>query len=259
MAVTMAPRATSPCGSTRVVKASVEGEGRVGAGRNGHNYECSVRMSFEDHLSDSARADLATRGSHRTFRPGEIAFLQGERAGRCAVVVTGVFKVTAASVDGRSAFLDLRRRGDGVGLLEALDGGPRTSTVTAMTPTSVRMMGLSEFRNFLSQHRSAQAASSLVVADRVRTSIEDRLRSCDAAPVRLANSLLRLAADHGEPQPDGAIVIGLPLTQDDLAMIITTSRDSVAKTLMIWRRQRIVETGRRQLTIIDPERLLDLR
>lgn len=42
-------------------------------------------------------------------------------------------------------------------------------------------------------------------------------------------------------------------------MIITTSRDSVAKTLMIWRRQRIVETGRRQLTIIDPERLLDLR
>lgn len=216
----------------------------------------SRTLSFEQRLDQSARTELVERGVVRHFRTGEIAFLQGERAGRAAVVIDGVVKLTAASVDGRSTFLGLRRAGDCVGLLEAMDGQPRTSTVTTIVPTSLRVIRLEEFRDVLADNESARAAAMTVVADRLRSIVDERLRSSGSSPTRLAACLLQLAAEHGHEGPDGSIAIEIPLTQADLALMIAASRDSVAKTLVTWRRQRIVATARRRLTIVDVERLV---
>jgi len=216
----------------------------------------SRTLSFEQRLDQSARTELVERGVVRHFRTGEIAFLQGERAGRAAVVIDGVVKMTAASVDGRSTFLGLRREGDCVGLLEAMDGQPRTSTVTTIVPTSLRVIRLEEFRDVLADNESARAAAMTVVAERLRSIVDERLRSSGSSPTRLAACLLQLAAEHGHEGPDGSIAIEIPLTQADLALMIAASRDSVAKTLVTWRRQRIVATARRRLTIVDVERLL---
>lgn len=231
---------------------------RVGAGRrrNGEPaVSLSARRSFEERLDVAAASSLSMRGMVRIYRAGEVAFLQGERPGRVAVVVEGVVKVTATSEDGRSTILDLRDVGDGVGLMEALDEGPRTSTVTALSTAALRLMTADDFADFLARHPSAREAAAAVLADRVRRAVDDRLRSTDPVPIRLASCLLRLAADHGDRRDDDTFVIDLPLSQDDLAMIVCTSRDSVAKTLMVWRRQHIVETSRRCITILDPVRL----
>ncbi len=213
-------------------------------------------MPFEQRLDHAARTELVERGVVRHFRTGEIAFLQGERAGRVALMIAGVVKMTAASVDGRSTFLGLRRAGDCVGLLEAMDGQPRTSTVTAIVPTSLRVIRLEEFRDVLAHNESARAAAMSVVAESLRSIVDERLRSSGPSPSRLAACLLQLAAEHGHECPDGSIAIEIPLTQADLALMIAASRDSVAKTLVTWRRQRIVVTARRRLTIVDVERLL---
>ena len=90
----------------------------------------------------------------------------------------------------------------------------------------------------------------------VRSIVDERLRSSGSSPTRLAACLLQLAAEHGREHPDGSIAIEIPLTQADLALMIAASRESVAKTLVTWRRQRIVATARRHLTIVDVERLL---
>lgn len=205
-----------------------------------------------DRLSADVRAEVESGGIVRSFRSSEVAFLQGERAGRVGIVICGRAKLTAAGVEGKSVFLGLRCVGDGIGLMDVMDEAPRNSTVTAVGPLTLRVFSLDEFMTLFDNHRGLSSAVSSVLAERVRELGSQRLHSMCPVPTRLAECLLHLAEEHGEYRPDGALVIDLPFSQDDLAMIVATSRDSVAKTLMVWRRRRIVETSRRSITILDP-------
>lgn len=215
----------------------------------------TIGHTFQERLSAAAAADLGVRGVLHRCRVGEIVFVQGERTGRFAVVEEGALKATASLVDGRTTLVGVRRAGDVIGLLEVMDPGPRSSTVTALSPALLRVMLLVEIQEVLRDHESARLAAAAVLGGRIRDSIAARLRSADAAPVRLAAILMDFSLCHGEPHSMGAVTIDLPLTQDDLAQAIGASRDSVAKTLMAWRRMELVETRRRRITIVDPVRL----
>lgn len=211
--------------------------------------------SFVDRLDPDARHGLQALGWVRSYANCEVAFLQGEAPGRMGLVIDGLVKVTVVDRSGRTALLDLRGPGDVIGMTETLDESPRSSTVTAVGRAQVQLFEIDEFRAFLARFGSARRAVSEVIAERLRESVAHRLRTAAPVQARLAGQLLRLAGDYGVALDDGAVAIVLPVTQDDLAMIVDASRDSVARTLMAWRRQRIVETGRRRITILSPDRL----
>lgn len=213
--------------------------------------------TFLGRITDASAAAVLSRGAVRIVGRNEVVFLQGEPGGRVAVIQDGAFKVTCAGPTGSAVLVDLRGPGDVIGLLEILTGRPRVSTVTSITPGVLRAFTSNEFDRLLGDAPDATAAAVAVVADRVRGLIESRLLSAAPVPVRLADALLRLARSHGRADPDGTVRIDLALSQDDLAMIVGASRDSVAKTLMLWRRRDMVATRRRSIVILDPVRLGD--
>ena len=49
--------------------------------------------------------------------------------------------------------------------------------------------------------------------------------------------------------------IALPLSQEELAAWTGASREAVSKALQLFRSLHIVETGRRHITVLDPEAL----
>jgi CRP-like cAMP-binding protein len=88
-----------------------------------------------------------------------------------------------------------------------------------------------------------------------------RLRDAERARVdfaildvahRVAAHVLRLAEQHGETQ-GRAIVVRMPLTQQDIADQIGASRRAVARALSTLRERRVVTTGRRVITVHQPD------
>jgi CRP-like cAMP-binding protein len=69
-------------------------------------------------------------------------------------------------------------------------------------------------------------------------------------PKRVARALVELAEKHGHPTADG-IEIGLSLSQEELAGLITASRESVARSLTALRRRGLVSTARRSIVVHD--------
>jgi CRP/FNR family transcriptional regulator, cyclic AMP receptor protein len=63
-----------------------------------------------------------------------------------------------------------------------------------------------------------------------------------------------LADEHGRPTLDG-VDIDIPLTQQELASLIASSRESIVRSLRSLRARRLVTTGRRRITIRDLDRL----
>jgi CRP-like cAMP-binding protein len=72
---------------------------------------------------------------------------------------------------------------------------------------------------------------------------------------RVARALLRLARQVGQKEEDG-VLIGLPLSREDLAEMTGTTLYSVSRILSRWEHQGLVESGRERVLIHHPHALV---
>ena len=88
--------------------------------------------------------DIARIGKRLTFAPGEEIAAAGESAGRFFVLLDGEATVSVGGAE--------RRRigaGDFVGEVALIDGGPRSATVVAETPTETFTLASWNFKPLL--------------------------------------------------------------------------------------------------------------
>src|ERR1700742_3193744 len=82
-------------------------------------------------VGESSRERLLGCGTLREYPTDRRLISQGDTSTYVVVLLEGVVKVTGVSSAGREALLAIRVGGDVVGEVSAIDGGPRSSTVTA--------------------------------------------------------------------------------------------------------------------------------
>ncbi|MFB7915277.1 Crp/Fnr family transcriptional regulator [Streptomyces sp. NPDC056061] len=213
-------------------------------------------MPFWSLLDDAARAHLRAVGDMVVFPPKDTLLRQDDLTDHLLVIRRGCAKVAADSAAGYQAVLAIRKAGDLLGEQAALDGGPRSATLTSLTPVEALMISSSLFR--------AAAQSMPVIALALQQVLSERLREADghraaagaeAVQARLAALLLELGAEYGRPDGSGAVLIALPLSQDEFAGLVLSSRRTVSRVLEQWRGRGWVTTGRNKVTIDRPDEL----
>lgn len=211
--------------------------------------------SFLAALPPDARTELLTRGAPRRYRTGMILFRESEQSDHVVVLREGRVKVSSYTPDGGEVVLALRGPGDVLGEFSVLDGRPRSATVTAIEPTVGLVIPGPEFSRYLEEQPVVAAVLLRGVLTQLRDSDRKRIEfgALDASG-RVASRLLELAARFGEPGERG-LEVSLPLTQEELAAWIGSSREAVAKALRALRDQGAIETGRKHVTILDVEAL----
>ncbi|MFE4453561.1 Crp/Fnr family transcriptional regulator [Streptomyces sp. NPDC056796] len=214
------------------------------------------RMPFWSLLDDDARSRLLSAGRTVTFRPKDTLLRQYDLTDHLLVIRRGCAKVAAGSAAGYQAVLAIRRAGDLIGEQAALDGGPRSATLTSLTPVEALTIPSSAFRAAAGSVPSIAFALQQVLSERLRESDGHRAAAgSEAVQARLAALLLELGAEYGRPQPNGAVLIALPLSQDDFAGLVLSSRRTVSRVLEQWRGHGWVTTGRTRLTLDRPDEL----
>jgi CRP/FNR family transcriptional regulator, cyclic AMP receptor protein len=215
----------------------------------------AVTTGFLGVLSEAERAELTAVGTRRRHQRGTALFHEREASDRVVIVLAGRVKVSTATEDGKEVVLAFRGPGDLLGELSAIDGEPRSATVSALEPTEVLVVAASSFRAFLEAHPRVALLLLEMLARRLRDADRKRVEFAAHDTVgRVAGRLVELAEEHGRAV-DGGVEITLPLSQDELAGWTGASRESVGKALHVMRSLRWVETGRRRITIRDLEAL----
>jgi CRP-like cAMP-binding protein len=74
---------------------------------------------------------------------------------------------------------------------------------------------------------------------------------------RIAHALLRLAEQSGR-LVDTGILIGFPISRQDVAEMTGATLHTVSRVMSSWEEKGLVESGRQRITITDPTRLLRL-
>jgi CRP-like cAMP-binding protein len=196
---------------------------------------------------------FAALGQERRYRKGSTVLLQGDAVSTVHLILEGLVKAVRTTSSGREVLVALLGPDDAIGHFEAFEGiGARHwATVIALEDTRTAAVPADRFLEYLHDHPDAaleqlrRLVASLGQVDRSR--LEAAL--FDTAH-RLASLLVKLADRKSETTPDG-VVIGIPLSQEELSTIIGASRDSVARALTSLRSRNLVRTGRRTITILD--------
>ncbi|WP_030456271.1 Crp/Fnr family transcriptional regulator [Herbidospora cretacea] len=204
-------------------------------------------------LTPEEQIDLRARGRTRTWGRGEIVFTQGDPSTWVLLVLSGKVKISAATESGTDVVLAVRGPGAVVGEMASIDGQPRSATVTAVEP--VEGLAIRDFAGFLRENGRVAVLIMRTVTERLRDADRKRIEYgvLDTA-VRVANRLVELAERYGEPVP-GGVSLELPLSQDELASWVGSSREAVNKALRGLRDRGLIETGRRRVLINDMDGL----
>jgi CRP/FNR family cyclic AMP-dependent transcriptional regulator len=202
-------------------------------------------------LDEPTRREFLQLGVARTAAASRVILQEGKRESHVILLSDGLTKVTAAMTDGRHALLDVRVSGDVVGEISALNGTPRSATVTTCRPSTIRIIHCNDFRAFLRAHPDAAMEMAGIVADRLRMANRRRVDFASyPVKVRLARVLWEIAVAHGYRERDG-IVVDVQLTQSELATMCGAAEITLQKAIRELRESGIVDTGYRHVVVRD--------
>jgi CRP/FNR family transcriptional regulator, cyclic AMP receptor protein len=206
-------------------------------------------------LGDREQEALGVTAKPRAFQDGAMLCMEGEPSTHLFILLSGWVKVIAVNGEGRESVVALRGDGDIVGEVAQVTGY-RTATVRATGTVRTLIVAADQFGVFLDAHPDAARAYRRIMTEYERAAHESqRSHAMSSGPRRLACLLLDLADRHGE-RIDGGIATALPLSQDELASLIGSSRSTVTRALSDWRSRRVITTQQRQVTILDQATLL---
>jgi CRP-like cAMP-binding protein len=204
-------------------------------------------------LSDAERDAILGLGSVRRFPRGALLMLENEPGERVMIVLAGRAKVSRADTDGHELILSLRDPGDLLGELSFIDGEPRIATVTALEPLEAAVVPADVLRRHLETAPRAAVALLEVVTHRFRDATVKRLQFAASDTLgRVAARIVELADRYGEPA-DAGVTIAMPISQEELAAWVGSSRAGVAHALQALRDLGWVQTERRRLVVRDLE------
>lgn len=202
-------------------------------------------------LPPATRYRLLELGTPLTVGPAEHLIREGQIGSHMVLLRQGLTKVTAALANGRQALLAIRVSGDILGEIAALNGTPRSATVTTCGPVAVNVIHMRQWRPFLHECPEAALAIAGIAAARFRWANQRRLDFAGyPAKVRLARILTELTEAYGTPVP-GGWTVGVTLTQPELASLCGAAEPTAEKALRELRRAGVLDTGYRQIVVRD--------
>lgn len=216
----------------------------------------SGATGFLGDLSPQELERFHALGRRQRYPRASTLFREGETSDWVVLLLAGRVKVSVFSAIGSEILLAIREPGTLLGELSALDGEPRSATVTALDTVEALIVTAEDFRSFLESHPHASLRLLQLLTRRLRDADRKRIEFGSYDTVgRVARRLLELAERFGETTEERGVRISLSLSQEELAGWVGSSRESLNKALRALQLRGWIETGRRRIQILDLEAL----
>jgi CRP/FNR family transcriptional regulator len=214
---------------------------------------------FLGHLAAGDRAALTALGHHRDYRKGASIFRAGDPGAHVYFLESGRVKIYQASGAGREVILWFCLTGEIFGVAEvARGGGGRVVGAVACEDCVVLSLATDAFKEFLLAYPHAALLALQVLSSRLR-GLSDVLTNLvsDEVDIRIAKLILRLGARYG--RREGSVIhLEIPLTHQEIADMVGTTRQTVSAVLSRLRRQRVLSIDSHRIHIESEKELTGL-
>jgi len=207
-------------------------------------------------LPPEARGVLLPLFRPRQLGRDETVFFEGDPAEVLYVVGSGKIKLLKHSDAGKDIVLEVVAAGDTFGELGILDGGVYPVSAQAMEQGMVWGIRRSDYLNLLRQYPALGLAVAQSLGKRLRDAYEMMLSlAVERVERRIARVLLKLAAATGQRTKEG-ILIGTPLTRQDIADMTGTTVETAIRVMSRFSKRGIIRSRRGRVVLAEPHQLV---
>jgi CRP/FNR family cyclic AMP-dependent transcriptional regulator len=213
------------------------------------NIELLRQVSIFKELPAETLADLAKRLWHKQAEAGSVIVSQEEPGDQLFLISSGKVKVVLYGETGREIILSILRAGDFFGEMSLLDRQPRSANVVAVEDSQLLGLDRDAFQTHLTSHPTTALAILAEMSRRMRHADEviGNLALLDVY-ARVARTVRDLAQKQGEPVDGGLLIKNRP-TQQEIAGLIGTSRETVSRALNDFTRRGLLEMSGKQILV----------
>jgi CRP/FNR family cyclic AMP-dependent transcriptional regulator len=201
-------------------------------------------------LPAAALADLEPLLAPSAYPSNVVLFTETQTASGIYVVLDGEVKLSINSSDGRRLSFHIARAGEVLGLSSTLSGGGYEMTANTLYPAKVAHISRQVFLQFLSRHPDVYPIVTREISRSFNLACEQlRMVALSASvPERLARLLLVWSDEPGQKQERPAHC-RVSMTHEEIGEFIGASRETVTRTLSVFKNRHLVAQHGCTLTI----------
>lgn len=208
------------------------------------------------HRPDFSALNPLLQGSHlRTYHKGEFVFQSGSPGQYVYLLDQGAVKIFKLADNGREAILWFCFAGELFGLAEISRGQVREVFAQACGTIQLYAIPRNEFNDFLDTHPSVARYIIEILSLRMRVLGETfQHLVTDDVETRLIKLLIRLCDHYGQAFHE-SICVNMPITHQDLADMIGTTRQTVTSILNSLKRDGVLTMRRNKIEVPNAQSL----
>lgn len=183
------------------------------------------------------------------FNKNEYIFIEGEPSDWIYVASEKSVKMVKHSAEYKDMILEIKVPGDIFCCSAVADKRPYPESALAMDDTSLIRISRKNFSNIIDQHPSIRNALTKYISEKLRAA-HDMLQNIttERVSIRIGKLLLRLS-EKAETEDSGYRRIDLPLTRQEIAEMVGTTRESCVRSMSEFQKQGIVITARDKILV----------
>lgn len=210
-------------------------------------------LDFLAQLQDTEKEYLQRIGKARVFAKNDFIFKAGESDSNVYVLVRGRVKLYGSSTEGRDVLLWFSIAGEIFGMAECLQEKPRQVYARAAEPSEVLCIAHAQFKEWLDDQPQISLRLMKIMGARMRE-LGQRFLSLANGNIQMeiAQLLIRLGASYGR-LAGHHVHMGIPLTEQDIADMVGSSRQGVSTCLAKMKRDGTIDMVKHFLIIKKQE------
>ena len=190
------------------------------------------------------------------YAAGETLFMEGDPCTGVYCISSGRLVVRKTDIDGNSVLIRIAEAGETIGYRALLADEEHGTTAQAITPATACYIDRVHVRGFMARNPELAIDFARHIAADLRAAEDLFLRTAtQRVRTRLAYVLLKLGQDRSCIADDGARVVELPVSRQDLAAMVGIRPETLARTIREFERLGLAEFAGRSVRIPQPTRL----
>ena len=207
-------------------------------------------------LADEQLKKIHDKTVERLFRKGAVIFFEGDPGEGFHYVRSGKVKIVKISDDGREHIIKVLSPGDLFAEVLLFNNQPYPATAVAIEDSKIGIIKNHDLEQLILNNNALALQLIKAISARLLYA-QQKIKNLalDDVVVRTAETLLKLAKEHGRTLASGAVEINLDLSRQDLGSLVGTTRETVTRTLSALKKDKIIELDGSKIIIPDLRKL----
>ncbi|WP_216830956.1 Crp/Fnr family transcriptional regulator [Alkalihalobacterium elongatum] len=188
----------------------------------------------------------------RDFNEHEMLFLQGEPLNRVFFIDKGQVKVYRTDVNGKEQIVSIFQSGEMFPHVGFFRSGAFPAHAEVMDAATIVVIPIVEFEQLLLKRPEVYMKLFRVLGEKIidlQNRLDEQIFHNTYEQILLL--FLRLSKKYGQQQEDGYVKLNIQLTNQELANMIGTTRETVSRTLTKLKKNQTLQVSSSGTTLIS--------